>query len=33
LGSLFQVCTIIRRKLWGPPSLVSNGYWGSFPGG
>jgi hypothetical protein len=26
LGSLFQVCTIIRRKLWGPPSLVSNGY-------
>jgi hypothetical protein len=20
-------------RLWGPPSLLYNGYWGSFPGG
>jgi hypothetical protein len=27
---LYPLCP---DRLWGPPSLLSNGYWGSFPGG
>jgi hypothetical protein len=29
----FFLWLLYPDKLWGPPSLVSNGYWGSFPEG
>jgi hypothetical protein len=30
-----RIFTSARRqdRLWGPPSLLFNGYWGLFPGG
>jgi hypothetical protein len=32
VGSTIFISLYRPDQLWGPPSLSSNGYWGSFPG-
>jgi hypothetical protein len=33
VGSRFFSSPCRPDRLWDPPNLLSNGYWGSFPGG